>query len=37
MKNAHTQLVLLAALAALVCGAVAAIIAIRVLHTILGG
>jgi len=35
--NAPPQLILLAALAALGCGAVAAVVAISVLHTVLGG
>jgi hypothetical protein len=35
--GAPPQLVLLAALAALACGTVAAVIVIRVVHTVLGG
>ncbi|MGH2971190.1 MAG: hypothetical protein ACRDNM_04410 [Gaiellaceae bacterium] len=37
MRRAPAQLVLLAAFAALAFGAVAAIVAIRVLQTVLGG
>ena len=36
-RGASPQLVLLAALAALACGTVAAVIVIRVLHTVLSG
>lgn len=36
-RGASPQLVLLAAFAALACGTVAAVIAIRVLHTVLSG
>lgn len=36
-RGAPPQLVLLAALAALACGTVAAVIVIRVVHTVLGG
>jgi len=35
--KAPPQLILVAALAALACGAIAVIVAIRVVHTVLGG
>jgi len=37
MRNAPWQVVLLASFAALACGAVAAVVAIRLLVTVLGG
>ena len=36
-RGAPPQLIILAALAALACGTVAAVIVVRVVHTVLGG
>jgi hypothetical protein len=37
MRNAPPQLIRLAAIAALACGAVAAVVVVRLLVTVLGG